>query len=169
MSKEIKVAILTILAFFTVAHFSVSQQTQRRQRPSKPVRQTAPYLRQAALYEETPNAARLVMKNGMTVVVNEYRAHPVVAIQLHVRGGYLDGSVKNFAIPCLLENILYEKTALSQTGVFRRDVALMGGILGSRTDYYGTSYEIVVPASAWRRAVRVQAKALLNFPEEPVY
>ena len=66
---------------------------QRTRLPGE-VRRVAPFLQQAKSYEETTYVTKIVLKNGMTVLVDEYHLQPVVAIQAYIRVGFFDDPAK---------------------------------------------------------------------------
>lgn len=87
MSERTGSRIKLLFAVLLSISLGFSQARQAPQR-SAPARGRAPFLQQAKFYDETPYVTKVVFKNGMTVLVNEYRAQPVVSIQAYVHAGF---------------------------------------------------------------------------------
>ena len=137
--------------------------SQGRQNPPRTVvSQNAPFLQQAKAYEETQYVTKIVLKNGMKVIVNEFKRQPVVSIQAYVRAGFLDEPAGSPGIAPLLASMIHRGTGDKSIGSYRQNVQALGGFFGSFTDHASTQFEVVVPAAQWKRALAMQSDALLN-------
>jgi zinc protease len=122
----------------------------------------AEFLKQAAFYEETPYVTKVVLKNGMTVLVYEYKIYPVVSVQAYVRAGSFHDPSQNPGLARLLASLVHRGSANQSMGTFRQQVHTMGGRFRSSTGYEHTLFEIVAASSQWENALKLQADALLN-------
>jgi zinc protease len=127
----------------------------------------APFLQYVKFYRETPYVTKVILKNGMSVVVNEYRAQPVISSQVYVRAGLLDETAQNPGLTQLLAAMIYRGPADKASGTFRQNVQSLGGSLRESTDWKHTCFEIVAPSSQWKRAIDIQANAILNPALDP--
>jgi zinc protease len=155
--------ILRIPCFFAVFIlipfcFSQSQQSAQRQDPAR----MAPFLQQVKLYEESPYITKIVLKNGMKVLVNEYKRNPVVSIQAYIHSGFLNEPAKSPGISRLLAAMVNRGENNKSIGTLRQSTQSLGGFLEGFTDYENTQFEIVAPSAQWKRALGLQANALLN-------
>jgi zinc protease len=143
---------------------------QSRQAPQRTTaaRERAPFLLQAKSYDDTtPYISKLVLRNGLTVLVEEYRSQPVVSIQAHVRAGSLDEPPQAIGVSRLLASMIQRGASDKESGTYRQNAQALGGILKSSADYEDTLFETVVPSSQWKRALELQANLLLNFAPDP--
>jgi zinc protease len=139
--------------------FSQSPQSSSRQEPAR----TAPFLRQVKFYEESTYVTKIVLKNGMKVLVNEYKRHPVVSIQAYVHSGFLSEPVKSPGISQLLAATMVIGGANDKSiGTLRQSVQALGGFFGESTDCENTQFEIIAPSAQWKKAMGLQAGALLS-------
>jgi zinc protease len=139
--------------------FSQSPQSPSRQDSAR----TAPFLQQVKLYEESTYVTKIVLKNGMKVLVNEYKGHPVVSIQAYVHSGFLNEPVKSPGISQLLAAMVNRGgTNDKSIGTLRQSVQALGGFFRESTDYENTQFEIVAPSAQWKKAMGLQAGAILS-------
>ena len=139
---------------------------QRQQRPA-PAPRGPLFLQRVRSFEETQYVSKVVLKNGMTVVVNEYRALPVVSILTYVKAGYNTEPPDAPGISHILEHMLFKGTSTRALGVIRQDTQALGGILRGSMDYESMSLETVVPSMQWKKALEIQADLLLNPAFDP--
>ena len=150
--------LLTILVCVSTC-FAQTRPSSRK--PVKP-QVRAPFLQHVQAYDETLYVTKVVLKNGMTVLVNEFRAQPVVSMQLHVRAGTFDEPPQLPATAQLAAAILCRGPAKDPTGTFRQKVHAFGGTFRTSTGYTTTLFEIVAASSHWKRVLNVQAETILN-------
>ena len=166
MSSGIKIkTLLIVLAFFSLC-FAQGRRIPQTRRPT-PTRSTPEFVKKLASYTETPQVTKAVFKNGMTVIVNEYRARPVVSAQVYVRAGFLNDPLNAPGTARLLESIIYRGTSEDPMGTIREVTQAFGGMLRSSTEHEYTRFEIIAPSSQWKKALNIQAEALLNPPLDP--
>src|SRR5438046_2987018 len=79
-------------AFSVLLLVSVAAAAQQRPAPRRVPQRSRPapgpaYMAELRSYDEAPHATRAVLKNGFTVLVQEFHAHPVVALLAYVKSG----------------------------------------------------------------------------------
>ncbi len=127
-----------------------------------PERQTALFMQHAESYQETAYVAKLVLKNGMTVLVNEFKAQPVVSINVLVQAGFLDEPAQHPGLASLLGSMLYRGAPNQISGALLQKVQALGGFWNYSIDCDFARFEIVAPAAQWKKALNIQAEAILN-------
>ncbi len=152
---------LLILACVTVASFSQARTPARGQRRVPPPRAPA-YLQKLRSFEETPYLTKAVLRNGLTVMVHEFRTHPLVNITTYVPGGFRDEGEQSVGFSRILERMFFRATASKAPGVVSRDIHAMGGVQSSRVSRDGTFHDLMVPSPQWKKALELHADALQN-------
>jgi zinc protease len=138
--------------------FSQTNQSVPRQTSAR----TAPFLQQVKFYEESAYVTKIVLKNGMKVLVNEYKRHPVVSTQLYVDAGFLSEPAKTPGISQLLAAMVNRGPGDKSIGTFRQNIQTLGGLNRRSTDYENAQFEIIAPSAQWKRALSLQASAILS-------
>jgi zinc protease len=101
-----------------------------------------------------------VLPNGLTLLVQEDRSAPVVAVVTHVKAGFFDEPDRWTGISHVLEHMFFKGTSRRGVGAIARETKSAGGYLNASTTYDHTSYFTVLPASGLREALDIQADAL---------
>lgn len=153
-------AVTAILLSLSMGYSQARQGPQAARRAGRPA---APFLQQAKSYEESPYVTKVVFKNGLTALINEYRAQPVVSIQAYVRAGVFNEPAKDTGMAHMVPVLIAARGADKSSGTLRQNVQSLGGQLALSTDYETAELEITAPSSQWKKALNVQADALLNF------
>ncbi len=151
-------AVLAILISVSVC-FSQTRPPSQRKTPARP---RAPFLQEAKSYEENPYTSKAVFKNGLTVLVNEYRAQPVVSIQAYVDTGTLNEPSNGIGLSHLLAAMVRRGTADRTQGTLRQKVQAIGGLFHTEIDLEKSRLQITAPSLQWKRALGIHAEALLN-------
>jgi zinc protease len=112
----------------------------------------------------TTNVVRLVLPNGLTLLVERVPSSRTVAVVTHVKAGYFDEPDEWVGISHVLEHMFFKGTARRGPGDVARDTQLLGGYVNAGTIYDKTVYYTVLPSAAGglERAIDVQADALRN-------
>jgi zinc protease len=147
--------LFAVLFLLSASFFPQTRQTSRRP-------ESAPFLQHVKYYEETPYVTKVVLKNGMTVLVNEYREQPVVSIQARVRAGFLDEPPQNPGLVSVLASMIRRGSPDRTSGTLLQDVQALGGFWNHSVSRDSTVYEIIAPSAQWKRALNIQADALMN-------
>ncbi|MBI4169700.1 MAG: insulinase family protein [Acidobacteria bacterium] len=103
------------------------------------------------------------MPNGLTVLVAEDHASPVVASNLWVRAGYFDEEDHEVGISHVIEHMFFKGTSdRPRADQIATEIKGLGGELNAGTYYDSTNYYIVLPSENFRRGLEVQADALMH-------
>ncbi|MGH7499234.1 MAG: M16 family metallopeptidase, partial [Gemmatimonadales bacterium] len=108
----------------------------------------------------TADVRHEVLPNGLTVLVQEDRSAPAVAVVTHVKAGFFDEPDRWVGVSHILEHMFFKGTARRGVGVIARETKNAGGYLNASTTYDRTSYFTVLPASGLEVALDIQADAL---------
>jgi zinc protease len=158
MSAGAKFIIFITMACCVTAGFPQNQRPWKSS--AKP--QRAPFLNEAKSYETTPYVTRVVFKNGLKVLVNEFRAQPLVSLQTYVNGGISDESALDAGAASLLAAMIGRGDTNKKSGTIRQKVHAIGGSYDIHADIQDTQFEIVTPSAQWKQALNIQADALLH-------
>ncbi len=130
----------------------------------KPVRILGPF----ASREDQDEYTKVVLKNGLTLIVYERKDLPLVSISTYVRTGYLNEPDKLRGIAHVVEHMFFKGTARRGVGAIAKETKALGGSLNAGTFYEYTHYYTVLPFEHFRQGLDIQADALQNpaFTEE---
>lgn len=117
----------------------------------------------------THDVRREVLDNGLTILVQRETSAPVVAVVVHVKAGYFDEPDEWIGISHVLEHMFFKGTTRRGPGDIARETKSLGGYINAGTIYDRTSYYVVLPSggNAWRKAMEIQADALINCALDP--
>ena len=110
-----------------------------------------------------PNSVhRAGLPNGLTVLVQEDRTAPVVAIVTHVKAGYFDETDDENGLAHALEHMFFKGTKKRGVGDIAKETKANGGYLNAHTIYDNTTYYTVLPSSGFAKGLDIQADAYAN-------
>src|SRR5436189_685942 len=112
--------------------------------------------------EDQGQATKVVLKNGLTVIVREQHAVPLVSITTYVKAGYFDEEDRISGVSHVIEHMFFKGTARRPVGEIARETKTLGGYLNAYTYYDRTVYYTVVPSENALKALDIQADALWN-------
>ena len=117
----------------------------------------------------TDSVVRVILPNGLTLLVQRDSSVPVVAVVTHVRAGYFDEPDRWTGISHVLEHMYFKGAGPLGPGALARETQRLGGYLNASTTYDRTVYYAVVPAAGdgLARAVHLQAEALTGLTLDP--
>jgi len=110
----------------------------------------------------TDGVEKIILDNGLTLLIKENRAAPVVAIYTYVKVGYFDEPDRIAGISHVIEHMFFKGTKRRGVGQIAQDIKALGGYLNASTIYEHTSYYTVLPSHHFRAGLEIQADALLN-------
>jgi zinc protease len=114
-------------------------------------------------FETNDNVVRERLPNGLTVLVDEDSASPVVAINLWVRAGYFDETDEEIGISHVIEHMFFKgTTARPRPDQIAAEMKALGGETNAGTYYESTHYHVVLPAEHFEAALAIQADALAD-------
>jgi zinc protease len=110
-----------------------------------------------------PNSIhRTTFPNGLTVLVQQDRSAPVVAIVTYVRAGYFDETDQENGLAHALEHMFFKGTQKRGVGDIAKETKGSGGYLNAHTIYDNTTYYTVLPSSGFAKGLEIQADAYAN-------
>jgi zinc protease len=115
----------------------------------------------------TAGVLRQVLPNGLTLLVQEDRSAPVVAVVTHVQAGFFDEPDRWIGISHVLEHMFFKGTERRGVGAIARETKSAGGYLNASTSYDHTNYFAVLPASGLAAALDIQSDALRHSLIDP--
>ena len=102
---------------------------------------------------------RVVLRNGLTLLVRRDETAPVVAIVTYVKAGYFDEPDDIVGIAHVLEHMFFKGTERRAVGAIAQETKASGGYLNAHTIYDHTSYYTVLPSRSFERGLEIQADA----------
>jgi len=115
----------------------------------------------------TKNVKKVVLDNGLTVLIKENHNAPVAAIFSYVKAGYFNESDRLAGISHLIEHMFFKGTKKRGVGQIARETKSLGGYLNASTIYDHTLYYTVLPSKSFVQGLDIQADALMNSIFEP--
>ncbi len=112
--------------------------------------------------EDQGQTTKVILQNGLTVIVREQQAVPLASITTFVKAGYFDEEDRVSGISHVIEHMFFKGTAKRPVGEIARETRGLGGYLNAYTYYDRTVYHTEVPAENSKRALDIQADALWN-------
>src|ERR1700733_785317 len=112
--------------------------------------------------EDQGQTTKVVLKNGLTVIVREQQAVPLTSITTYVKAGYFDEDDRISGISHVIEHMFFKGTSKRPVGEIARETQALGGYLNAYTYYDRTVYHTEVPAENMKKALEIQADALWN-------
>ena len=111
----------------------------------------------------TEDAVHRTLSNGLTLLIKELHAAPVVAIDTWVKVGYFDEEDDEVGISHVIEHMFFKGTQLRpRPDQIAAEVKALGGELNAGTYYDFTHYYFTLPAASFSRGLEIQSDALLN-------
>jgi zinc protease len=124
--------------------------------------QAAQIVEPYTLREDQGQTTKVVLKNGLTVIVREQQAVPLASITTYVKAGYFDEDDRLSGISHVIEHMFFKGTSKRRVGDIARQTQALGGYLNASTYYDRTVYHTEVPAENMKQALEIQADALWN-------
>src|SRR5215468_11433684 len=112
--------------------------------------------------EDQGLTTKVVLKNGLTVLIREQQAVPLASVTTYVKAGYFDEDDRISGISHVIEHMFFKGTSKRGVGEIARQTRALGGYLNASTYYDRTVYHTEVPAENLKQALEIQADALLN-------
>src|ERR671925_443032 len=110
--------------------------------------------------EDQGQTTKVVLKNGLTLIVREQQAVPLASITTYVKAGYFDEDDRISGISHVIEHMFFKGTSKRPVGEIARETQALGGYLNASTYYDRTVYHTVVPAENVKQALDIQSDAL---------
>jgi zinc protease len=110
---------------------------------------------------------RHVLSNGLTVIAEEVRSAPVVALQAWVQVGSADESDREAGLAHLHEHMLFKGTSTRGPGELARLVEGRGGEINAWTSFDQTVYHLVLASRFFAEGLDVLTDAILDAAFDP--
>src|SRR3989442_681748 len=108
-----------------------------------------------------------MLPNGLTLLVEETHAAPVVAIQVWVRVGSADERADEAGLAHLHEHMLFKGTARRGPGEIARTIEACGGEINAWTSFDQTVYHLVLASQFFAEGMDVLADAVTSAAFDP--
>jgi zinc protease len=105
---------------------------------------------------------RFLLKNGITVLIRERHATPLVAMNLTFKAGALNAPDEQAGIAQLVQRALLKGTATRALGAIEREAAGLGGVLKAESGYDQTSFNLIAPAESLQGMATLLSDVILH-------
>jgi zinc protease len=112
--------------------------------------------------EDVGQTTKVILQNGLTVIVREQNAVPLVSITTLVKVGYFDEPDEISGISHVIEHMFFKGTSNRGVGQVALETRGLGGTLNAYTTYDRTVYHVVAPAANAVPTMEIQADAFWN-------
>jgi len=116
---------------------------------------------------ETTEPLRKVLSNGMTVILIENHAAPVVSIQAWVKAGSAQESEQECGMSHVLEHMLFKGTENRGVGAIAREVEASGGMINAYTSWEMTVYYVNMASRFMDKGIEILADIMQNATLDP--
>jgi len=111
--------------------------------------------------EQAGTTSRFVLRNGMTVVISEQHATPIVAsVACFKVDGFQDSAMRGTAR--LLEHIILNGKSQRTGSSAIADLRALGAIVHANSSYAGCAYSMLASPEKFKDAMAIQAEMLQN-------
>ncbi len=115
--------------------------------------------------EEAP--LRRVLPNGMTVILQENHAAPVVSIQVWVKAGSVQERQEEAGVAHVHEHMLFKGTKSRGVGTIAREVEAAGGQINAYTSWERTVYYVNMASRFMNKGIDILADIIANATFNP--
>ena len=126
-----------------------------------PKPKSAPFMVEAESYEDSQRVTKVVFKNGLTALIYEFHAQPLVSIRTYVSGGFLNDPVEKAGLSEITARARENIDEGTPTGAIWMRAQALGGIFYAGAGSSFSHFEITVPSARWKQAINIQAEAML--------
>ena len=110
---------------------------------------------------------RVTLDNGLTVILEENRGAPVVAIQVWVKVGSADEADDEAGLAHVHEHMLFKGTERRGVGQIAREIEGAGGDINAWTSFDQTVYHVVMSSRELDRGLDIMADAIQRSAFDP--
>ena len=151
---------VAILVVMQTAVMALGQSRTTSRGAPKP--KSAPFMVDAESYEDSQRVTKVVFKNGLTALIYEFHAQPLVSIGTYVSGGFLNDPVEKTGLSEITAQARENIGEGTPTGAIWRRAQALGGVFHAGAGPRFSRFEITVPSARWKQALSVQAEAMLT-------
>ncbi len=110
---------------------------------------------------QSPPVRKVVLDNGLTILIREDHSAPVVSAQLWVRAGSItEGPWMGAGLSHVLEHMLFKGTTTRGVSQIAQEVESKGGNMNAYTSFEQTVFHIDMPSENWQTAVDILADCM---------
>ena len=120
--------------------------------------QTPEYFKAFQSREDKGNLTRVVLRNGLTILIEEHALDPLATVVTYIRSGYSQAETENIGVSHLLERLYRHRSEVVS------EMVGLGAVLKITTHYDSTSFSSSSPAENVLETLAFHA-ALLQAPE----
>ncbi len=121
----------------------------------------------AAGAERGLNVTRHILENGLTVILEENHASPVVAFNVWVKAGSGDERDEESGLAHVLEHMVFKGTERRKVGQIAQEIEGAGGDINAFTSFDQTVYHIVLASRFFDTGLDIVADAVRNSAFDP--
>ncbi len=110
---------------------------------------------------------KTILPNGLTLLVREDHATPVVCLNAWVNVGSNRETDDTWGWSHGIEHMLFKGTPTRRAWDISREIRSLGGVLNAATGYETTNYHITLPAVGFDQALDIHADVLRNAAFDP--
>jgi zinc protease len=110
---------------------------------------------------------KVILENGLTIIVKEVHSAPIAAIDIRVTVGAINEPPDQAGISHFVEHMIFKGTESRAVGEIAREIQAVGGNLNGWTSLDSTHYSVVVPSEYIKLALDVEADAIQNSSFDP--
>ena len=117
----------------------------------------------------TEGAKRVILENGLTVILKEDHSAPVASVQIWVKTGSANETVEEAGLTHQIEHMIFKGTPTKNTGEIARTIETSGGRINAYTSFDRTVYYVEIDSARFDTALDVLLDAVqhsLFDPEE---
>jgi zinc protease len=115
----------------------------------------------------TSDVNRYVLDNGLVILTKEVYPSRVAFLSLWARVGSAHETDEQAGISHFVEHMLFKNTKKRKVGQVAQEIHALGGYLNGFTSFDCTAYWMVIPGSAFPKALEIQYDAAFNPVFEP--
>ncbi|MEW6130818.1 MAG: pitrilysin family protein [Acidobacteriota bacterium] len=128
--------------------------------PAQPV--TVPEATSVIKQEQLANTARFVLKNGITVIIREAHAYPLVAVEARFKTGLFNEPESAKGFSALVARMMFRGTQFRKAEQILSDTRAIGILMNDASAYEHTSINLISPQNKIKEALAIQADLLQN-------
>ena len=103
----------------------------------------------------TEGAKRVILKNGLTVILKEDHSAPVAAVQVWVKTGSANETAEEAGLTHQIEHMIFKGTPTQNTGEIARTIETSGGRINAYTSFDRTVYYVEIDSARFDTALDV--------------
>ena len=168
--RSISKLFIIILIGSSLVSAGLSQSGRTRPKvapPTSPANEPPPVINvpaaaAVAKQEQAGTTSRFVLRNGITVIINEHHSTPIAALVARFKASPLDEPWSLSTRAKLVDRILLRGTLQRPGNRAISDLRALGASIQSHTTYDGATYSIVVPSEKLKDALLIQSDIFQN-------